>query len=205
MNKEIKRLLKKHAKNFVTAERYEGKLEGIHFDKNGSIYVTDAHQILAFHDVHREEPHTIHYQTGEKMDIAYPNLARLLAQDYSQKFVITMKNILDYVDLVKVAAEIDSAGSIYISNDGQMFFQVKSNNDSFQLVFGDSFDVFLTDTNTREYEHLVHLNTMYFYHMLHFFKDARVEEVIFSYRSRVLPVSFRAGNYEIIIMPVRRG
>ncbi|RDW17027.1 hypothetical protein CWR48_15610 [Oceanobacillus arenosus] len=188
----LEKLLDKHAKNFVTNERQDGKLEGIHYHENGSIYVTDAHKLLVFHDAHQEEAHTVHYKTGKQMDIKYPEVARLLDSDYQDSLTIQMKDINSYIDLIKVATNIDLVGDL-ILKDGQFKLEIKYTNESFNLLIGET-----------KSEFKVCLNILYFYHMLHFFKDAKVDEIIFSWSHPMRPLSFRSGNYEILVVPVRR-
>lgn len=189
-------LLKKHAKHFVPVdpvilERHKA-IEGIHYHENGSIYVTDSHKVLAIHNAHQEESHTVHFKTGKQLDVKYPDVVRLLDMDYRESVVIRMKDVKNYLALIKVASNIDEVGDL-ILKDGFLKFEVRYFNESFKLLIGET-----------DKEFNVTLNCLYFYYMLNFFKDAKVDEIVFSWNSRVRPLSFRSGDYEIIILPVRR-
>lgn len=188
----IDKLLKKHAKNFVTGERHDGKLEGIHYHENGSIYVTDTHKLLAFHDSHNSLPYTKHYKTGKAMIIDYPDVTRIISTEFKHSIALSVKKLKGYLPVIKLAAELNTVGNL-IAKDGHLMYSVYHDNESFKLLLGE------TDESFR-----LCLNGLYFYHMLDFFKDAQVDEIIFSIQSGVLPLSFRSGNYEVIILPIRR-
>lgn len=197
--KLIEKLLKKHAKNFV-ADKQDGKLEGIHYHQNGSIYLTDACTLLAFHDVHTDEQYTVHYKTGKKMDINYPDVTRLLKTDYDDSITINLQDIKKYIELIKVANEIDWFGDL-INDSGELTFLVKNKS-------GEQFSLKLNERTVKnDYTIKVHsLSVMYFYNMLQFFKDAQVNEITYSFKeNKFFPLSFRSGNYEILILPVKRG
>jgi len=189
----IEKLLKKHAKKYVTSERHDGKLEGIHYHDNGNIYVTDAHQLLCIKDAHQSESYTKHYKTGKKMNINYPKVERLLDSDYKGFINLNMKELKSYIPLIKIASQIELVGSLTVKNS-QLILSTKSLElETFRLVLGD------TDNDLK-----ISLNLMYFYYMLNFFKDAKIDEIIFRFSGPFRPMSFTAENYEILIMPVRR-
>lgn len=193
----VEQLLKRHTKNFTAPTIYEGKLEGIHYHSNGSVYVTNSHTLLALHDVHNEESKTVHFKTGKNMNVDYPDISRLLQTDYDNGHVISFKNIEPYIELIKVSKFIDKVADLIIEN-GQLLFKVHFNNESFTLP--------LVNISKNDYQinTIGSLNVMYFYHMMKFFKDANVDELELMYKNKFSPFSFRAGKYEILILPVKR-
>jgi len=186
----VDKLLKKHAKNFVSKEPTRKALEGIHFNKNGFIYVTNSHTLLSIENGHTEQK-TIHYKTGKEMDVNYPEVGRLLDVDYDK--TLTLKLPKAYIPLIKVASNIDQVGTLSGGN-GDLLFRVAS-------PLGDSFKAVLGQTDT---DLIVDLSVLYFHNALNFFKDAGVDEVTILFNGSLRPVSFRADQFEILILPVRR-
>jgi len=186
----VDKLLKKHAKNFVSKEPERKALEGIHYSKNGFIYVTNSHTLLSIENGHTEQK-TVHYKTGKEMDMNYPKVGRLLDVNYDE--TLTLKLPKAYIPLIKVASNIDQVGMLSGEN-GDLLFRVVS-------PLGDSFEVILGQTDTNL---IVDLNVLYFHNALNFFKDAGVDEVTILFNGSLRPVSFRADQYEILILPVRR-
>lgn len=186
----IDKLLKKHAKNFVSNVPERKALEGIHYNKNGFIYVTDSHTLLSIENDHTEQK-TVRYKTGEEMDVNYPEVGRLLDVDYDK--TLTLKLPKAYTPLIKVASNIDQVGTLSSENGVLLFRVTPPLGDSFKVVLGEA-DVDLS----------VDLSVLYFHNALNFFKDVGVDEVTILYNGRLRPVSFRADQYEILILPVRR-
>jgi len=186
----VDKLLKKHAKNFVSKEPTRKALEGIHYSKNGFIYVTNSYTLLSIENGHTEQK-TVHYKTGKEMDVNYPEVGRLLDVDYDK--TLTLKLPKAYIPLIKVASNIDQVGTLSGGN-GDLLFRVAS-------PLGDFFKVVLGQTDT---DLSVDLSVLYFHNALNFFKDAGVDEVTILFNGSLRPVSFRADQYEILILPVRR-
>jgi len=186
----VDKLLKKHAKNFVSKEPERKALEGIHYSKNGFVYVTNSHTLLSIENGHTEQK-TTHYKTGKEMDVNYPEVGRLLDVDYDK--TLTLKLPKAYIPLIKVASNISLVGTLSGGN-GDLLFRVAS-------LLGDSFKAVLGQTDT---DLIVDLSVLYFHNALNFFKDAGVDEVTILFNGSLRPVSFRADQFEILILPVRR-
>lgn len=193
----VEQLLKRHSKNFTASNIYEGKLEGVHYHLNGSVYITNSHTLLALHDVHSEESKTVHHKTGKNMNVDYPDVSRLLQSDYDNGHVIPFKNIQPYIELIKVSKFIDDVADLTVKN-GKLLFKVSFNNESF------TFPLANISKNDYSLNVIGSLNVMYFYNMMKFFKDANTDELELRYKNKFSPFSFRAGKYEILILPVKR-
>ncbi|KGX84466.1 beta clamp domain-containing protein [Pontibacillus litoralis] len=189
----IEKLLKKHAKNFVSGEYREKGLEGIHFHENGSIYVMDAHKLLAIKRAHNISSRTIHYKTGKKMDVKFPDVVRISDVSYKESLTLNMRDLEPYLSLIEVASKISMVGTLEVERGEFLLRVTNENKESFKLYLG-----------KVESDIKVDINVMYFYQVFCFFKDAKVDKVILSCGGPMRPVSFTAENYEIIVMPVRR-
>jgi hypothetical protein len=183
----IDKLLKKHAKHFIKEDDHRNILQGINYHENGDIYLTDTHMLLAIYDAHNKDAHTVHFKTGKIMNIDYPDVRRLLETEYEDR--VTMA--IPHAPIIKVASQINPVGEL-VATDGQLLFQVRGY-ESFKLFLGDS-----------DVDFQVRLNVLYFYDTLQFFKDAGIDEITISIKDSNRPISFRSGNYEILISPVRR-
>lgn len=196
----IDKLLEKHAKHFVPETEGRKALQGIHYHENGSIYVTDSHKLLAVNNAHDRKPCTEHYKTGEIMDVNYPeDVSKLLDREYDNSITLNMKDVKPYIPLLKVASNISNVADLMVGN-GELKLQVEDD-----WASSGSFQLKLANLKNDHHMHVISLDIAYFYHILQFFKDAETDKIIFSRKGKTEPMLFHSGDYEILLLPVRRG
>lgn len=196
---DMQELIKKHAKNFVQTEGTRKMLEGIFYQEDGSVVMTDSHILLHVKDVHDyQQPIVKHYFTGRAIEGDYPNVNNMLNIPYSNEFTLNMKKIAPYLETLKVSNLI---GDVGILKD-DLTFKVSSIGN-----IGESY-ILTLDGHTHDGFSATALKSTNLYKCLSFFKDLKVDVVrVQLAASGFIPIRFtdEAERVLVLIAPVKIG
>lgn len=197
----IEELLAKHAKNFIAekgALNYRPGLEGIQYNKNGSIYACNSHILLKIGGIiGREKTEVRHHKTGKLLDAEQRDFEKFMPHIRNGFFTIPLN--------MEVKSCIASLRAAYkaISHTGTLWYSDTSISVEAGNGAGESFNCEFSDASANDPQSFI-INLNYLADILDFFADAEVEEVTISYTSALHPLHFKALNYEALLTPCRR-
>ncbi|OIJ17080.1 hypothetical protein BKP37_00635 [Anaerobacillus alkalilacustris] len=189
-------LVTKHARNFVLTEGGRKELEGIYYDEDGSIGVTDSHVLLYIPKAHNLKEAVIrHHKTGKKIVGKYPNLKYLINLNYSSEIELDMNHLARHIKSLEAAyATIGQIGTLH--------------NDLTYKVLGtphQSYILTLKGKISSDFNP-ISLNVFNLYKCLLVFKDLKVDKVYFRLAGSMSPMLITDPDERVktLISPVRR-
>lgn len=191
----MKDLVEKHARNFVQLDGAKKELEGIYYDEDGSIGVTDSHTLLYISNAHNINRSIIrHYKTGKEIIGKYPNLKYLVNMSYSSEIELDMNHLAKHMKSLEVA-------SVAIGRIGTL------HSDLTFTVLGIPHQKYILSLKGKISSEFnpISLNVFNLYKSLLVFKDLRVDKVFVRMSGSFSPllITDPEERVKILISPVR--
>ena len=198
---EIKNL-HKHLKKAASSFDSRPILKCVHFDKDGSIAVTDSHRLLLIKDFHEHtEEFNQDLTTMELKKENYPDVSRLIPDKFSTEVIISLSI------LIRVMKALGTSKDEFVKwelSDNQITF---SNNSDAQ-IYGGPVNI-AVNANVKGEKIKISFNARYIKECCEFFIDAKeryaVDNVTIKMQDPTRPVVFSIGESKHIylVTPVR--
>lgn len=206
-------IITKHGRKF--AAKTNGAtpvLEGVHYNADGSVVVTDRYKLLRIGGAHNfTEPFTSHAVTGAPIDGNYPDTSRIIPMELPSQITlinygVQRDDLKDAIARVKLAVDVAKAAGdkSYITalvKEGDTVMLVVKNDEprvKYSAILNS--DIFGLDAT-------VSFNAELFLAALNVFKDAGSKRVIIGITGATSPIVLRDEENEIdaIVLPYRMG
>ena len=174
--------LLKHAKNFVAKDDRRPYLEGIYFDGK-SAYVSDGHVFVKVEHYPVTETGIFHYKTNKPIETVYPNMDKVIPQQFKTEFVLTSSQIRVWKKALKLALLI--ADKVY------HMVEFNSANDQINMRItneGTAYRTTLPVTGDRPDFETISLSCKYLSDIFAFFGDCGASIIRISINSRLSPI-----------------
>lgn len=193
-------LITKHAKKFVSNSLSRPVLKGVHYAANGSVYATNSYYALRIQNAHTfTDPMTVDAKTGEKIDSPYPDVDKVIPNNFHNELIIP--DINKAFHRSKVAFEIaktiedKNLTSFLTVNNGLVHLQIENDEIEYQAWIGNTVD-------TEEFK--LALNAEYLFNSLNVFKDAGTKEIRIGVQNDgPILMSDKENEIDILIMPIK--
>lgn len=185
-----------HAKRVTRSEHISRPvLKGVNHFEDGSAVVTDAHRLYLVKDIHEKGPGVLDPYTNKKIEKSYPDVFRLLPDNFSYNDVFNVDEFLLAADIIALMGRLENS-------DPTMRFE--KNNLTYR---GYSREVEATYELSKELpdEYTFHSNAQYWVDALKMFKAFGYTEVTFNFVSAVRPFTLVSPDEKItvLMLPMR--
>lgn len=199
--KEIKNLYK-HLKRTASNMETRPILKCVHFDKDGSISVTDSHRLLRINDFHEHEQEFNQDLTSMRLlDGNYPDTKRLIPNEFTTEIIISLSVLIRVMKALGTSAAETVKWSL---KDNKIVFS----NQSDKFYYGEPIEI---SANAKIEGEQIDITFMakYVKECCEFFMDAKeryaLDDVTIKMYSPVRPVIFTIdeSKYIYLVTPVR--
>jgi len=204
-------LITKHGRKFASKSETTPVLQGIRYQAEGSVVVTDRYRLLRIGGAHSfTEDFTSHAVTGAPIDGQYPDTSRIIPMELPSQITLIndgfkrddLKAAIAAVKLSVEAAKV-SGDKSYITTlnyeGSSVNLSVTSEHPSLSLTVG-----IAADTSGKDAT--VTFNAEYLLTALNVFKDAGSGRVIIGITGASSPIVLRdeVNEIDIVVLPFRR-
>lgn len=194
-------LINKHAKKFIAKNSYQ-VFECIHYDANGSVFVTNNFYALRIRNAHNFEEVSISAIDGTKIDKPRPDIDRVFPAEFKTSFELNKHLIEDTLQKVKWLRDV---AKYYDRKHKRIKLILEGANASIHLE-NDSikFQAILAPYNGLEKVHVT-LNAEFLLNSLQVFKDAETKRLQVKLNGQFDPIvlSDEENEIDVVILPIR--